>query len=240
MSNSISVQDRKPGLDKDGKKRFVVVFLYFAILAVILFAAAGTWQWGAAWVYVLFSLGGFALAGIFVIRKNPEIINERGRGHKAQDTKPFDKKFTKLYMPLPFLLPIVAGLDYRFGWSSMPLALQIIGFVGLFPATILPYWAMAVNDYLTTTVRIQTDRGHQVCDSGPYRLVRHPMYVGAILSVICTPLLLGSWYALLVGFIITALFIWRTANEDKVLHAELTGYSEYAQRVRYRLLPGVW
>ena len=154
--------------------------------------------------------------------------------------QPFDKKFAKLYMPLPFLLPLVAGLDYRFGWSSMPFALQIIGFVGLFPATVLPYWAMAVNDYLTTTVRIQTDRGHQVCNKGPYRLVRHPMYVGAILSALCTPLLLGSWYALIVSLLITALFVWRTANEDKVLQKELTGYSDYAQRVRYRLLPGVW
>lgn len=238
MRNSISVNHQTPALDKNGKKRIIVVLLYFLILAAILFVAGGSWQWWAAWVYTIFGVGAFLIAGIILVKKNPEIINERGR--KAADTKPFDKIFTKLYLPLPFLMPLVAGLDYRFGWSSLPLIVQLIGFIGLVPATILPYWAMAVNDYLTTTVRIQTDRGHQVCRTGPYRYVRHPMYLGAILSAVCTPLLLGSWWALLVGLLAIALFVWRTANEDKVLQTELVGYEEYAQEVRFRLLPGVW
>lgn len=238
MTNSLSRHDPKRVLDNNGKKRIITVLLYQLILASILFAAGGSWQWWAAWVYTIFGIVSFAIAGIILLKKNPEIINERGR--KANDTKPFDKTFTKFYTPLLFLMPLVAGLDYRFGWSSLPLIVQLIGFIGLVPATILPYWAMAVNDYLTTTVRIQTDRGHQVCSSGPYQYVRHPMYVGAVLSAICTPLLLGSWWALLVGLLTISLIVWRTANEDQVLQAELAGYAEYAQEVRFRLLPGLW
>lgn len=228
----------QPGLDANGKKRMVVVFLYFLGLTAILLFAAGTWQWPAAWLYIGLTFASFFIAGIWLMRHRPQIINERGR--KGAGTKPFDKLFAKLYLPLPFLLPLVAGLDYRFGWSSMPDILTAVGFLGLIPGSILPYWAMAVNEYLVTTVRIQTDRGHQVCTNGPYRYVRHPMYMGAILSAIGTPLLLGSWWALGVGFLATMLFTWRTAKENQMLQAELPGYAAYAQQVRFRLLPGVW
>ncbi|MBX3057168.1 MAG: isoprenylcysteine carboxylmethyltransferase family protein [Anaerolineae bacterium] len=237
--NQITVPDsEKPGLNKDGKKRLVVIVAYFLLLTIILFFAAGTWQWPAAWVYALLSFAALLIAGIWMVRHHPGIINERGR--KAEGTKPFDKVFTRLYLPLPFLLPLVAGLDYRFDWTTIPLALQMMGAIGLVPGLILPYWAMAVNDYLATTVRIQTERGHQVCTTGPYRYVRHPMYVGSILTSVGAPLLLGSWWALLVGLWATGLIVWRTAREDQTLQAELPGYSDYAQDVRYRLLLGVW
>ncbi len=237
--SQITVQNmEKPRLNKDGKKRLVVILVYFLTLTLVLFLAAGTWQWPVAWLYTLLSLAAFFIAGLWMLRYHPGIINERGR--MAEGTKPFDKLFTKLYLPLPFLLPLVAGLDYRFDGTSIPLAWQVVGVIGLVPGLILPYWAMAVNDYLVTTVRIQTDRGHQVCRSGPYRFVRHPMYVGSILTSVGAPLLLGSWWALLVGLWAVGLVVWRTAREDQTLQAELPGYSDYAQDVRYRLLPGVW
>ncbi|HUM70707.1 MAG TPA: hypothetical protein PLK31_17905, partial [Chloroflexota bacterium] len=126
----------KPRLNKDGKKRLVVILVYFLTLTLILFLAAGTWQWPAAWLYTLMSFATFLIAGLWMLRHHPGIINERGR--KGEGTKPFDKLFAKLYLPTPFLLPLVAGLDYRFGWSSVPLVLQVIGVLGLIPGLVLP------------------------------------------------------------------------------------------------------
>lgn len=216
----------------------VVVFLYVLVNAVILFLSAGTLNWPAAWLYFGMGMGSYGIAGVIIIRQNPEIINERGR--KSDDTKPFDKTFSCIYLPLLLLSMVIPGLDYRFGWSSMPEWLQVLGFIGLIPALILPYWCMAVNHYLTVTVRIQEDRGHQVVSAGPYRFVRHPMYVGVILQAICMPLALGSWVGLIPGVLIAAAFVWRTSQEDRILQVELAGYSDYAQELRYRLLPGVW
>ncbi len=235
MSKAIS---RKPKLERSGYLRIVQVSLIIAVDAVILFVAAGTLDWAAAWIYAGMRVLAMSIAAIFIIRENPEIINERGR--MPQNTKDFDKVFAIIYMPLVLLLPLVAGLDFRFNWSAMPLWLSAVGFVGYIPAAILPYWAMLVNNYLTTTVRIQEERGHQVVSGGPYRYVRHPMYVGLILGAICMPLLLGSWWAIIPGILVAVAAIWRTSREDAVLQEELPGYAEYAQRTRYRLLPGVW
>ena len=235
MSQAISQQ---PKLERSGYLRIVQVLILMAIDAAILFAAAGTFNWTAAWAYLGLRFIGLVFGAVFIIRENPEIINERGR--MPQNTKDFDKAFAVIYSPLALILPLVAGLDFRFGWSDMPLWLGVIGFIGYIPAAIFPYWAMLVNNYLTTTVRIQEERGHQVVTDGPYRYVRHPMYVGMIFAALSTPLLLGSWWALIPGILMVIVGIWRTSREDQVLQEELPGYAEYAQQTRYRLLPGVW
>ena len=235
MSEAIAPQ---PKLERSGYMRIVQVLLIVALDAAILFAAAGTLSWPAAWIYVAIRVVALAIGAVIIIRENPEIINERGR--MPSNTKEFDKVFAVVYTPLVLLLPLVAGLDYRFGWSDMPLWLNVAGFIGYIPAAIFPYWAMLVNNYLTTTVRIQEERGHQVVTDGPYRYVRHPMYVGLILGAIAMPLLLGSWWALIPGILTVVAAVWRTGREDAVLQEELPGYAEYAQRTRYRLLPGVW
>ena len=235
MSEAIAPQ---PKLERSGYLRIVQVLLIVALDAAILFAAAGTLSWPAAWIYVAIRVVALAIGAVIIIRENPEIINERGR--TPSNTKEFDKVFAVVYTPLVLLLPLVAGLDYRFGWSDMPLWLNVVGFIGYIPAMIFPYWAMLVNNYLTTTVRIQEERGHQVVTDGPYRYVRHPMYVGLILGAIAMPLLLGSWWALMTGILTVVAAVWRTGREDAVLQEELPGYAEYAQRTRYRLLPGVW
>lgn len=175
-----------------------------------------------------------------VLWKNPELVAARGRLHR-KEMRTFDKIFMAFYLPAWFALPVVAGLDaVRFGWSSLPWA-------ALWPGVILQLlaippvaWAMATNPHLETTVRIQHDRGHKVITSGPYAMVRHPMYVGAILNVVGTPLVLGSPWAYAPAGFALVLFVLRTALEDRTLRRELAGYEEYAQRTRYRLLPGVW
>jgi len=135
----------------------------------------------------------------------------------------------------------LAGLDAgRFRWSSTPPSLRILGWLGLLAAGGMGWWSMSADTYLSHMVRIQHDRGHRVVTTGPYQYVRHPMYVGTILFALGVPLVLGSCWALVPGGSIGVLFVVRTALEDRMLRDQLSGYKEYAERVRYRLLPGIW
>jgi len=241
MSSPESTQSSspKPSLDRSGVKRIVQVVSGTLLFAVVLFLSAGRLDWPMAWAYV--SSWFVALLAMTVIDggKNPGLINERGR--KSANTKRWDKVLMAIYAPMPFIILAVAGLDAgRFGWSSMPFALQIVGLAMMVPAFIMPTWAMVTNPFLATTVRIQNDRGHHVITTGPYQVVRHPTYVGTILTWLSTPLILGSWWAMIPSGLCILLFVVRTALEDKTQREELPGYAEYAQRVRYRLLPGVW
>jgi protein-S-isoprenylcysteine O-methyltransferase Ste14 len=235
MSQAVTQQ---PKLDRSGYFRMLQVLFTMVVDAAILFAAAGTLNWPAAWIYVGIRVLALFVGAIFIIRENPDIINERGRMPK--NTKDFDKVFAVIYLPLALILPLVCGLDYRFTWSVMPVWLSVIGSIVYSLSAILPYWAMLVNNYLTTTVRIQEEHGHQVVTGGPYRFVRHPMYVGLILGAASMPLLLGSWWGLIPGLMMAVAVIWRTSREDRVLREELPGYAEYTQQIRYRLLPGIW
>ena len=228
----------KPKLEKAGKQRIVVIIVYMAAAWTLMFLGAGTLDWPTAWIFVALQTAVFLTLGLYVIRVNPEIINERGR--KSDKTKSWDKVFAWVYAPQIILMPLIAGLDHRYGWSTPVSGWQIAGFISLIPGFSLPYWAMMVNDFLTVTVRLQKERGHRPVTHGPYRFVRHPMYVGAILGFIGTPLLLGTWWALIPGGIAVVAMIVRTALEDRTLQAELPGYADYAQRTRYRLLPGIW
>ena len=135
----------------------------------------------------------------------------------------------------------MAGLDVRFGWTrELSVAWHSAGAVVLAVGLGLSAWAMIANAYFSTAVRIQSDRGHTVCRTGPYRFVRHPGYVGFILQSLGTPFLLGSLWTLVPGITATVLMIIRTSLEDRTLQAELPGYRDFVQEVRYRLVPGIW
>lgn len=225
-------------LDENGRRRLVQVFGMYATYAVLLFVSAGTLRWWNAWAYLGLFVFSILTGGLYVARKNPAIINERGRS--SEKTKPFDKLFGRLTIPLVLGAFVVAGLDYRFGWSAVPLWLQITGFVALAPTQYTVYWVMLVNAYAATTVRVETERGQHVISDGPYRFVRHPMYSGVVVGYLLLPLALGSWWMAVPLVMLICLFVWRTAHEDRTLLAELPGYADYAQKTRYRLLPGVW
>jgi protein-S-isoprenylcysteine O-methyltransferase Ste14 len=172
-------------------------------------------------------------------RRAPDLLKERLTRNK--EIKSWDKMIMTVYSFLLIILLAVPGLDaVRFGWSEVPLVVKALGFFGYIPALVFAFWAMRENAYSSDVVRIQEDRGHTVCSTGPYRYVRHPMYVGVILFVLCFPLSLGSLYSFIPASIIVVLFIIRTSLEDKTLQEELPGYKEYTQTVRYRLIPGVW
>jgi protein-S-isoprenylcysteine O-methyltransferase Ste14 len=213
---------------------------FTALWMATLFGGAGRLDWIRGWIYVAIYLGSMAALGMIVRRMNPDVIEARAKWLR-KDTKAFDKVFLPVFLLLTFIQLVVAGLDaVRFHWSSMPSGLLFPGVLLLLAGIALMGWVMTVNPHAETTVRIQTERGHRVITSGPYRFVRHPMYTGAILLYVATPLVLCSLWALVVGAAIVLAFFWRTILEDRTLRAELPGYEEYVARTRYRLIPGIW
>jgi len=219
--------------------RVIVVLLWTLVWGAVLFGAAGRLDWARGWIYFGVSLFSLAVNSVVVFWKNPELVAERWKRRKP--TKPLDKVFMVLYVPTVIALPLVAGLDaVRFRWSPLPFETVWPG-VALQLLAIPPMaWAMATNPYLEPTVRIQHDRGHKVITTGPYAVVRHPMYVGGILALLGAPLVLGSAWAFAPTGFAVLLFVFRTAFEDRTLCEELAGYKEYAQRTRFRLVPGLW
>ena len=145
-----------------------------------------------------------------------------------------------LWLLLALVTPIVAGLDLRFRGSALPGFWFPVGCAALVPAALFADWAMLENEHFEQFVRIQTDRGHRVVTTGPYRFVRHPGYLGAIIGALVTPLLLGSAWTFVPAGLVALLFVIRTQLEDRTLRRELRGYAEYAARTRFRLVPGVW
>lgn len=172
-------------------------------------------------------------------RINPELINKRGTVIQ-ENTKLFDKIFVVIFIPLAYGVPLIAGLDaVRFQWTSMHVLLSYMGGILFILASVFGVWAMAVNSHFEMTVFIEGEQ-HRVCTSGPYRFVRHPGYSAEILSLISSSFLLGSWWSLIPAGILSFVFIIRTTLEDKTLQEELPGYSEYAKKTRYRLIPFIW
>ncbi len=236
--SQIAAPSPRAALDANGRRRLVTIFITFAVFAALLFLSAGTLRWWNAWVYLGLYLLSMLIGGLAVLRANPEAINERGR--KSAATKPFDKLFAMLAAPLHLSIFVVAGLSFRFGASTIPLWAQIAGFVGLLPSLVMPFWVMLVNPYAATTVRVETGRGQHVITTGPYRLVRHPLYSAMLLGYLFMPLAFASWWVAVPAALLIVLFIWRTANEDRTLRAELPGYEDYTQKTRFRLLPGLY
>lgn len=211
-------------------------------VGVPLFIGAGTFAWNWAWLFTGLTLIGWVVLSFVLARVNPELLNERGKRAKhLTGTKRWDWIIMTIYSVLLVATPLVAGLDYRYGWSS-PTAdgIKVIGIVVLVVSFVPLTWSMAVNRFFEPTVRIQMNREHQVITTGPYRYVRHPGYVGVILQFVTLPLSLGTLTAWLPALLGATLYMLRTELEDRTLQAELPGYADYAQRTRYRLLPGVW
>jgi protein-S-isoprenylcysteine O-methyltransferase Ste14 len=211
----------------------------FGSFLALFFVSAGTFNWPEAWLFLFL----YTVAVIGMVRwlkkHNPDLLKERMSRRK--DAKTWDKVILFIYSLLVMMMLAVTGLDaVRYNWSHVPLFVKALGFFGFFPAYILVFWAMTQNRYLSEVVRIQEDRGHEVCTTGPYEYIRHPMYVGVIIFVLCLPLALGSYFALFFSIPIIFVFLIRTSLEDKILQKELPGYKEYAEEVRYKLIPGVW
>jgi len=220
-------------------RRFIQLGLMIILQAVLLFGSAGSLRWRPGWAYLGLYLLMLALNAIVLLPNDQGLIEERGRVKEGRPS--WDRAFGVAYALLGPSILLVGGLNARFGWlPAIPLWLQVLGGAIMALAYLVFAWAMSANRFFSAVVRVQKDRGHSVVSTGPYRFVRHPAYAGSLVLCLATPLLLGSAWALIPGVLTDAAILVRTALEDATLQRELEGYAEYAQRVRFRLIPGVW
>jgi protein-S-isoprenylcysteine O-methyltransferase Ste14 len=208
------------------------------ILVALLFLPAWTWRWVAGWVFLGVFAAACALSGVYVWLVNPDVVAARSNPHSG--TKGWDKVLLGfITLVMAAILP-VAALDERFGWFPLPWWVCALGYVPFLAGWAFMTWATAVNKFFEPTVRLQADRGQRVIDVGPYALVRHPGYLSCLPLFVGIAVSLGSLWALVPAALSCLILLLRTRWEDQTLQAELPGYAEYARRVRYRLIPGVW
>jgi len=217
----------------------IVVYLF---IPLVLLVCGGDFGWWQAWGYSLLIVAAGPGGRIWAERRHPGLLAERQNMEKIQSAKAWDKVLAPLMaLSLSCPLVIVAGLDHRFGWSPIfPLWLIVLGFLLISLGYAFAAWALAENRFFSSVVRIQTDRGHVVCDSGPYRIVRHPGYAGNMVALPGMVLALSSMWTLIPLAVALIIAVIRTVLEDQTLQDELPGYRDYVRRVRYRLIPGIY
>lgn len=216
-------------------KDLLRIIIFFGAMVAALFGSAGRWDLPFLWA-ILGIYAGFLV--VVLLKMDPDLRKERF--HPAPGGQ--DRHMRALLLPFMLAAWVVAGLDVgRFHWSdSVPFAVRVLALVGFVSGLGLASWALSVNRFFSPVVRVQAERGHRLITGGPYQYVRHPGYLGGLLSAVCSGLAFGSWGAMLPVAGCALVFLRRTALEDRFLRVELPGYAAYAERVRYRLLPGVW
>jgi protein-S-isoprenylcysteine O-methyltransferase Ste14 len=210
------------------------------ISALPLFAAAGTLLWPAAWAYLALVFGPGLLITLVLAKRDPALLEERMKPLVQKDQPLWDRILLSTFLALWLGWFVLMGLDARFGWLAMAVWLQWIGAAGILLTMWIWFLIFRENTFLAPVVKIQKERGHKVISSGPYAIVRHPMYATALVFFAATALLLGSWYGLAGALLLAAWLVVRTALEDRELKRGLAGYTDYAARVRYRLVPLIW
>lgn len=218
--------------------RLAIVLLVVPLAPMII---SGVWDWWEAWAYALINILGFIVSRMLAARRNPDILAERARSMEMQDAKPWDKILSPMLAFGALIILIVAGADKGFGWTTpFSLNAKIVSLIAILLGYVFGSWALIENKFFSGVVRIQTDRGHHVVTTGPYRIVRHPGYAGALWTYIAMPILFDSLWAFIPTVLLIGVLVLRTSLEDRTLQAELPGYKEFTQQTRYRLLPGIW
>jgi protein-S-isoprenylcysteine O-methyltransferase Ste14 len=210
------------------------------VTAAMLFIPAGTLKFWQAWIFLALLLISIAAGSIYFYKHDPQLVERRLRTKEKVGEQKLIVKFAKLIFFAAFLLP---GFDFRFGWSrktfgAAPVWLMILSGAIALAGYLMTYWVLAANSYASRIIQVEKDQ--PVISVGPYRIVRHPMYLGAVISLLFTPLALGSYWALPVFALIIPVIVLRILNKEKILRQELAGYPEYCERTRYRLVPSVW
>ncbi|WP_455203978.1 isoprenylcysteine carboxylmethyltransferase family protein [Kaarinaea lacus] len=235
-------KQRQPQL-QPSFKIWLSLFVRMSLFAVALMWPAGTWRWWEAWVLVGLWTVFVVVATIFLTRHDPALLEERMKIVPLQQgQKIWDKFLLSLIFAVGIGLYIVPGFDVvRYEWSEpIPVLAEVVAMAIHLPCFLFLGWIMRENTYLSLVVKIDEQRGHQVITTGPYAIVRHPMYTAVIVLLFAVPVALGSRFGLIPAAVLTALLIVRTLYEDRTLYTELVGYPEYAKQTRYRLFPGIW
>ncbi len=215
--------------------------LYVLLLAAVLVLSSGDPAWAGGWLYLAAVVTGNLLTAWTLALADPSLLRERSAAAALQEVKAWDRRLAPLAAFAPLAIALVGGLAVRDRWTPVFTPAAMAAGLALFAVGIvLGLWAMSVNPFYTSVVRIRPAHGHTVVTNGPYRGLRHPGALGAIVADLAVPLVLGSPWAYPVAVPVVGLVVLRTALEDRDLRAELPGYPEYAARVRWSLLPGVW
>lgn len=218
--------------------RLVIVVLVFPFIPMII---SGAWDWWEAWVYAVLNIVAFIVSRALAARRNPDILEERARSMELEGAKSWDKILSPLLAFGGLIILIVAGADKGFGWTTpFSPAARIVSVIVILLGYAFSSWALVENKFFSGVVRIQTDRDHHVVTTGPYRIVRHPGYAGALWTYLMMPILFDSAWAFIPSLLLLGVLVLRTSLEDLTLQTELPGYKEFAERTRYRLLPGIW
>lgn len=216
----------------------VVVFVFVVPLLPLLISLR--WGWIEAWVFAACNILSFIISRVIAGRKNPGLIQERARMLDHPDAAPFDKIMAPLLSVANLLILVVAGIEARIDPPTFNFSEEALALIIMLAGYVLGSYALVANRFFSGMVRLQTDRGQYVIETGPYSWVRHPGYAGAVLAYLATPFLLDSTWGLVPAAATILVLIIRTGMEDSYLRKNLAGYEEYANRTRYRLFPGIW
>jgi protein-S-isoprenylcysteine O-methyltransferase Ste14 len=213
---------------------------FVVAMGALLFASAGTLHWPGAWALLATSAVLGPACGLWLAKTDPALLAERMRLTAREEQPAADKKFMLVFAATALIWLVAMGLDRRLHASDMPLALQVLGLAMYLASIGFIMWVFRENSFAAPVIKVQTARGHHVISTGPYAFVRHPMYSGVMLFFFGVPLLVGSWWGVALAPLFAILFAVRAGIEERALIAGLPGYADYAARVRYRLLPGIW
>jgi protein-S-isoprenylcysteine O-methyltransferase Ste14 len=244
MNNDTNTEPRKTSSNQAAVRLLLQMIAVGTFVSLLLFISAGRLNWIQGWVFVTLWFVTKLSYVALVAKYDPELTAERANRHK--NTQTYDRVLMTAYILMGFGAFLVAGLEARYYpqrftlTAPTPIILMLLGIVVHLVLNGLTMWAMLTNTYHSSESRLQTERDQQVVTDGPYGYIRHPTYFAAFVMWLTTPMILGSWWALLPAAVAAALMVARTLFEDRMLKRELPGYAEYAQEVRYRLLPGVW
>ena len=219
----------------------ILTFIFVVVIPFLPLLISNHWNWWEGWAYGLSAVISFVISRYIAAKHTPDILAERAKFMQHENAQPWDRKILSLTSLIGIVSVVVVGLDRLFSWTTVfnPLV-SILGLVLLVAGYVFSSYALVINHFFSGTVRLQTDRGQHVISEGPYRWVRHPGYAGGLLSYLATPLLLNSLWVGIPILITVGLYALRTSLEDRFLKENLDGYREYAERVRYRLIPGLW
>jgi len=222
----------------ENQKAFAGLFLLIAAVMAALFIPAGTLHYWQAWIFLAFYFVPALAISFYLMVKDPKLLARRMRGGPVAEKQTAQKIIMSIASVGFLALLVVPALDHRFGWSHMPASAAFAGNALMSIGWLAIFFVFRENSFSSATVEIADDQ--KVVSTGPYAWVRHPMYAGAVLMLLGMPVALGSWWGVAVLLAMLPAFVWRMFDEEKLLTENLPGYAEYRQRVRFRLIPGVW
>ena len=205
------------------------------MFALLFFLPAGTWRYWRAWMYIGVLITPMFFVIAYFMKKDPDLLERRMRMRERRTEQRKIINLSVLFFVLAYILP---GFDIRFGWSKMPAWVSIVAAVVMFLSYLIVFRTMQVNSFLSRVIEVAENQ--KVIDTDVYGIVRHPMYVGMTVLYVVSPIVLGSWWAVIPALVIIPVIVFRILDEEKALEKELPGYMEYKQKVKYRLIPFVW